>query len=457
MDLDQAEYQHIEDLKNKEKKEAQEKLYEAISEWNNVERDAKLKPNEKIHDSFSSILSATSDIEETKLDDNKESSNDNDNSISTPTGHHQQSDRSLDITGEENTNIHDDRKSNNSTLLPVRGACCIRFKHTPRIFKTPMRESTYMRETQFLIKNRPNLRNNKYFNTQDIDISEADPLWLKKKGDEFYLGHDYLSAINAYSDALEKNKDLLQALTNRSACFLHIGEPQRCIADGEEALRLIQNGRVPHSSLTDSKLNAIHKKLLIRIAAAHCQLGENVINFQNALECTCIQKAILVDKSDNALTFDLDRVKNMQEAFKLKVQADNLLANGKVASAIKLYKEAVAKESTLVSAKINYATAYLLQNAFEECISLCEEVLRELGSSNTEVSSSVCTIPMPGTDRRRNIVLSTLYKKSEVYVKLKTIDKAISTLEMAKSITLSRDEREKIDGDIDRLKLKLKS
>ena len=32
---------------------------------------------------------------------------------------------------------------------------------------------------------------------------EFNPLYLKKKGDEFFTNHDYYSAIDAYSDVLE--------------------------------------------------------------------------------------------------------------------------------------------------------------------------------------------------------------------------------------------------------------
>eukprot|EP00957_Ditylum_brightwellii_P167817 12774686-Ditylum_brightwellii.AAC.1 len=101
------------------------------------------------------------------------------------------------------------------------------FDHTPRLFRTPIRESTAQQENTFIAKNRPYLRTNNLLNSDALDISESDAVWLKGKGDEFYKKGDFWSAINAYSSSLESDQGMVQAISNRAASYLQIGEISR--------------------------------------------------------------------------------------------------------------------------------------------------------------------------------------------------------------------------------------
>ena len=62
------------------------------------------------------------------------------------------------------------------------------FKQTPRIFKTPVRESALKQEEDFIAKNGQLMRTSCHFNVDSLDISENDPYWRKKKGDIFLKG-----------------------------------------------------------------------------------------------------------------------------------------------------------------------------------------------------------------------------------------------------------------------------
>ena len=121
----------------------------------------------------------------------------------------------------------DDLDDLDKQLPKVRESVRATFKYTPRLFKTPMRESTVNQEQDFIAKNRPHLHNHGLLNKDALDISETDPVWLKGKGDDFFRSGDYRSAINAYSSAFEADKTMLSALSNRAACYLKIGEPAR--------------------------------------------------------------------------------------------------------------------------------------------------------------------------------------------------------------------------------------
>ena len=63
-------------------------------------------------------------------------------------------------------------------LPPPRNAVQTTFTHTPRLFKTPSRESTVKQEKEFIMKNRDkNLKKNALLNVDDID-NNVDPAWL---------------------------------------------------------------------------------------------------------------------------------------------------------------------------------------------------------------------------------------------------------------------------------------
>jgi hypothetical protein len=47
------------------------------------------------------------------------------------------------------------------------------------------------------------------------DASEEDPVWLKAKGDDFYRGGDFRSALNAYSAAIDMNENMTACYSNR--------------------------------------------------------------------------------------------------------------------------------------------------------------------------------------------------------------------------------------------------
>jgi len=55
-----------------------------------------------------------------------------------------------------------------------------------------------------------------------IDIEDKDPVWLKDKGDHFFKTADYQSALNAYSKALEYDKEFLSGRLNRVTTWLKV-------------------------------------------------------------------------------------------------------------------------------------------------------------------------------------------------------------------------------------------
>lgn len=441
MDLDDAEYQHIEDLKKKEKEEAENVLYKSIANWNTDDNNKEERKESLSTDSSQKLIATEENEEEEKIISNEEEN-------------------------EKQTHHYTEDIFNRSNLKPlpeVRKASCLRFKHTPRVFKTPVRESTIQREKEFLVKNRPYLHNNKYLNSSEgttADISEVDPTWLKKKGDDFFRSGDYFSAINAYSEAFEKDNTFFQALTNRSLCYLQIGEVERSICDGKDAIQIIRNEMNDDSSrLTSSESISLQEKIFTRMATAQCHIkGDNLNHLQIALKY--LQEAAQLDdkSSDELLIKDINRLKVIYEAAKLKGKGDAWLIDEKIECAIISYKKAILKEETLLSAKVNCATAYLLQGNIEECASLCGEVLEVLkmtGPCKHNGVSLIGTIPLAGTDRRRKLTTATLHKRAEAYMTLGKFSQALQDLEMIQTIGSSTREGANLDADIVEVKMRL--
>ena len=64
-----------------------------------------------------------------------------------------------------------------------------------------------------------------------IDIEDKDPVWLKDKGDHFFKRNDFYSALNAYSKALEIDKEFMMCRLNRATAWLKMRAFQNCIDD----------------------------------------------------------------------------------------------------------------------------------------------------------------------------------------------------------------------------------
>ena len=106
---------------------------------------------------------------------------------------------------------------------------------TPRIFPTPMRDSKAAEEEDWILKNRRHLKKHAVYKNNipktGGTMEEEDPTWMKAKGDDFFRGGDFRSAVNAYSEALEMDEHMIGCYANRAACYLKLKLPLDCQAD----------------------------------------------------------------------------------------------------------------------------------------------------------------------------------------------------------------------------------
>lgn len=275
-----------------------------------------------------------------------------------------------------------------------------------------------------------------------MDISEEDPSWLKAKGDDFFRGGDYRSAINAYSSAIEADETMVACYSNRSACFLKLGVPSDCRSDCTEAIELIS--KLLTSDQVDeeetSQLKKSMAKLLMRRGISNCQLG----NYADASTDYASGIEIMVasgSEESNITTArsDLEKLLALQTADTNKKKGDEVMAEGNIAEAIDLYTRALHASPVHVGCLSNRAAGKLAIHDYEGCISDCSAALHILdederssstgkimsGAGADSLSMMTAVLPPKGSDKRKSWVLKTLVRRGAAYAQNKDIDAAI--------------------------------
>lgn len=232
----------------------------------------------------------------------------------------------------------------------------VKFLHTPRLFPTPMRESTQGQEGDFIAKNRKNLKTHPQFKkvAMRMDVTESDPMWLKGKGDDFYRAGDFLSAINAYTSAIDIDETIAPALSNRAACHLQTGDLAACVDDCNKALEFIPEKLPAIASAAQRAQNTkLRLRVIVRRGTAHCQMGDYTAGGQD------YELAKVLDPDNVALKADTARVVTLVKCAALKAEGDVLFKEQELERAVGVYTEALVLEPQFVSAISNRAAANL--------------------------------------------------------------------------------------------------
>lgn len=272
-----------------------------------------------------------------------------------------------------------------SKRLPApRSRKVAKMRLTPRIFYTPMRESTKEMEQEFIITNRYHLKNNQFLNRHALhqyDFVECSPLWLKAKGDGFYRNRDFMSAINAYTQAFEQGSSVegsgevsfmdIHVIANRAASYLQLGESQHCAEDCGYALNKMKNKNEREKYFTkEVDAQSFERKLISRLCAAQCQLGK----YRNAL--SWLQTQVSTTNSNLAHITELwhreiEAITSWYESSLLKKRADMKLSEGSLEEAQELYTEALVLQPSLVSALANRSVYHMAKRNYSLCIQDC--------------------------------------------------------------------------------------
>ena len=213
MALEQKERQDIEDLKEEEKRNAEEEVYKTFAEMEEKKAAAAAPLSLPKPPKAKNTVKLPSSKNNKKYEDDDDDDDDDDevDEVTTkgkeiwadsevPEGGYDLDRDALDDDDidEENGDGDDDGDEEeyddtvyedddlDSAVPAPRAAIKSTFKYTPRLFKTPMRESTVQQERDFVAKNRPHLRTHGLLNKDALDVSDTDPQWLKGKGDDMF-------------------------------------------------------------------------------------------------------------------------------------------------------------------------------------------------------------------------------------------------------------------------------
>uniref|UniRef100_A0A0A9ZCE5 CS domain-containing protein n=2 Tax=Lygus hesperus TaxID=30085 RepID=A0A0A9ZCE5_LYGHE len=120
---------------------------------------------------------------------------------------------------------------------PIRVFVNIKCDFTHRSFPTPMRESKFTEEEEWLSK-QAEARRKTGFMVEDLRPEENNPEWLLDKGKSFHDVGNYLGAVSAFSHAIRTWNKIPELYAARAATQVKLGNWRRAIFDATECLEL---------------------------------------------------------------------------------------------------------------------------------------------------------------------------------------------------------------------------
>eukprot|EP00606_Chrysophyceae_sp_TOSAG23-5_P001312 GSChrysophyteH2.ASY1.ANO1.1430.1 assembled CDS len=315
----------------------------------------------------------------------------------------------------------------------------IEINYTPRIFPTPMRESKAGEEEDWVAKNRQHLKKNAVLNKnvpkgKGVDVSESDPNWLKGKGDDFFRTGDFKSAINAYSAALDADDQMTACYSNRSACYMKLAMHDECVHDCKTAINQIRcdPALVDRSSEISPVSNQLHK-LYVRRGAASCLRGcyGDAINDYS--------QVLFVFFTVESIQEDIKQIRTLSEGDALKKDADKIFATGDVKNAARMYSEALDLLPVHVGCFSNRSACKMALGDTMGCIDDCSAALALLQLKPDDMIGGG-----GGSEKRASWVIKTVVRRGAAYAQLGKIDEAVDDYTLAASLNPS-DEKLKKD------------
>jgi len=431
MALEETERNAIEQKKTKEKEDAEAEVYKTFAE---IEQKKAVAKEQKQAIKAPVVAETKSTPTEDDFDFSKYDDIDTDS----------ESDMEADIEnddideeGEEENRANREAEEDVVYIPAPRTTAQVKFGFTPRLFPTPARESKQTEEGDWISKNRSHLKshphfnkNKKYFEQLVGDVTESDPTWLKGKGDDFYRSKDYMSAINAYSAALEVDPDLPNVLSNRAACYLCLGQLQKCIDDCTAALKkLPTQDEVPNLPSEQVKYTKLKIRLFIRRGTSSCQLAKYEAGLSD------YNSALILDPKNQLLQFDVKRIAVLCRCASLKEEGDKSFAAQNLDQAIKHYSAALDLDSSFVSCLSNRAICYLAEGKHQKCIDDCSTALTLLEVS-PDPNKLLPSGPMPpvGSGKRKQWVLKTLVRRGTAYSQVSQFKEAHADFQHASEL-----------------------
>jgi tetratricopeptide (TPR) repeat protein len=286
------------------------------------------------------------------------------------------------------------------------------------------------------------------------NIEEEDPNWLKAKGDDFFRGGDFRSAINAYSSALELDEHNIACYSNRSTCYLKLSMYSDCKDDCSAAIKeIIGVHSEKVSSEIEFSLRPMLIKLLLRRGAASTQLGsfaEALHDYESSITRVHDFFAVEIESGETlpvsidlvSIEADRERLKHLVTAESLKREADVLVGEKSLEFAIQKYTEALAILPCHVSCLSNRSACYLATGNIQKCIDDCTFALQFLEvtyaksaiGSSEKLTMADTLLPAAGSEKRKDWTLKTLIRRGAASIQIGDLKSAIRDYGYAVSI-----------------------
>mmetsp|Transcript_11117 Transcript_11117/g.15310 ORF Transcript_11117/g.15310 Transcript_11117/m.15310 type:complete len:566 (+) Transcript_11117:43-1740(+) len=340
---------------------------------------------------------------------------------------------------------NNEKQEEKTVFPPPRATAIATISHTPRVFPTPMRASKAEEEHTWIKKNNKYLHKNAMLSIGKTSIQENDPSWLKSKGDEFWKRGDFRSATNAYSAALEIDKEWPACLANRAACELRLGLWDEAARDCDAGLEALNTHLIREPD--QERPLRLEAKLIARRAAAFCGKGA----YEAAI--TDFQRASQISE-DPLLLEDAKRAQRLAKANTAKLSADSFFLEEKFSEALQAYDQALSHEPAFVSALANRAAARLAVNEFAGAVADCSAALKIFENDTGDDNSSVGPIPPPGSERRQYMVLRTLARRGAALAGLGKLHEAVNDFQAAHVINPND---KKLKADLESLRTRAKA
>ncbi|KAM4040034.1 dynein axonemal assembly factor 4 isoform 3-T3 [Anomaloglossus baeobatrachus] len=185
------------------------------------------------------------------------------------------------------------------TVPPTRISGSIKIQFTPRVFPTAVRESRLAEEEEWLQKQAEARRaiNTDNVDLQDLKEEEKNPEWLKDKANKLFASGDYLAAVNALNLAIRLNHKMPTLYLNRSACHLKLRNLHKTIEDASKALELL-TPPVPDNAVA-------RLKAYVRRGTAFCELELYVEGLQD------YEAAIKIDPANINVKTDAEKIRRI--------------------------------------------------------------------------------------------------------------------------------------------------
>lgn len=244
----------------------------------------------------------------------------------------------------------------------------------------------------------PPMPKNKGGKGAEGDLEGKNPLWLKDRGDAFFKDKNYLSAIEAYTEAIKLDSKLLKAYLNRAASYMKLFKLNEAISDCDQCLQLLSLQIVGPEDEASSRLTLAKIKTRKGICLAwKGELAQAKEQINEASEIDGIDEEIKAQiKSCIAV------INAREESIRHKVRGDEQVRLNNHQAALPHYQQSIETDENEYAVSNKILCLNKLKD-YSNSATLAEKTIKRV--SNFNIGVSITT----KEDKQASIILLKLY------------------------------------------------